>query len=285
MPSLLDLLLAPFRRADEELSPEAIAKVEAALETVRAKARRCVRLVAGESSRSWLGGAPALPDGYRWPESDAVPLSFLAQIDLADVAAAGGPDWLPKDGTLLFFYEGQDLGPTSDDWKVVHFTATTALTPSPFPSDLPKTLQLASYPVGFEAVLSLPGFERIDDIVPGLSENESEEIRARLSWEYDHGDPNHQIGGYPDSIQGDHMEWECQLVTNGISVDSYKVYATPEAQRLKPDADEWQLLLQLDSDERMNVEWADGGRLYFWIRHADARNGDFSQVHMTIQFY
>jgi uncharacterized protein YwqG len=41
----------------------------------------------------------------------------------------------------------------------------------------------------------------------------------------------------------------------------------------------------LDSDDAMDSNWGDSGRLYYWIREQDARAGDFSRVWVTMQFY
>lgn len=46
---------------------------------------------------------------------------------------------------------------------------------------------------------------------------------------------------------------------------------------------EWRLLLQLDSDDASDMMWGDSGILYFWIREADARAGDFSNVWVILQ--
>lgn len=59
---------------------------------------------------SFFGGLPRLPPQFEWPRADVranveletVALTFVAQIDLADVP---GSKWspLPKRGTLFFF--------------------------------------------------------------------------------------------------------------------------------------------------------------------------------------
>ncbi|WP_374409766.1 DUF1963 domain-containing protein [Novosphingobium colocasiae] len=52
---------------------------------------------------SWLGGLPRLGDAS-WPQGvHGAPLPFLAQIDLADVAAACPDSPLPAGGSLAFF--------------------------------------------------------------------------------------------------------------------------------------------------------------------------------------
>lgn len=58
----------------------------------------------------WLGGLPTLPADIDWPVyaqdgSPAVPMHFLAQLDLAQVPEAAGMPDLPTTGTLFFFYD------------------------------------------------------------------------------------------------------------------------------------------------------------------------------------
>ncbi len=58
-------------------------------------------------ARSWLGGAPRI-GATPWPrDKKAVPLAFMAQIDLAEVAAKTGKTLLPENGSLAFFIGGE----------------------------------------------------------------------------------------------------------------------------------------------------------------------------------
>ena len=53
------------------------------------------------------GGDPLLPDEVDWPTVEGYgPLMFMADMDCAAVAAAGGVELLPTEGSLLFFYGG-----------------------------------------------------------------------------------------------------------------------------------------------------------------------------------
>jgi hypothetical protein len=63
---------------------------------------------ASEPVTSWLGGVPRAPEDFRWPlDRDGEPLSFLAQINLADVKpepeSGLRPQGLPESGALLVF--------------------------------------------------------------------------------------------------------------------------------------------------------------------------------------
>src|SRR5215831_7047912 len=67
-------------------------------------------------AKSWLGGAPRL-GGKPWPRGEGGrPLHFMAQIDLGEIAAAGGSAELPSYGALAFFI-GADAPPAA---KVMH---------------------------------------------------------------------------------------------------------------------------------------------------------------------
>ena len=93
----------------------------------------------------------------------------------------------------------------------------------------------------------------------------------------------HQIGGYPRPVQGDNMELECQLASNGVYCGDSKGYKSEEGKRLAPGAKDWKLLLQFASDDDLDVMWGDVGYLYFWIRRQDLEACDFSRVWLILQ--
>jgi uncharacterized protein YwqG len=93
----------------------------------------------------------------------------------------------------------------------------------------------------------------------------------------------HQILGHPRPVQGDGMELECQLATNGIYLGGPEGYQDPRRAALEASAKDWKLLLQLDTDDDTGWMWGDVGTLYFWIREQDAARADFSKVWMVFQ--
>jgi uncharacterized protein YwqG len=95
-------------------------------------------------------------------------------------------------------------------------------------------------------------------------------------------DEIHRLGGYPDPVQGD-MQLECQLVSHGIFCGNSTGYADPRRKELESGATDWILLLQVDSDDAIEWSWADGGRLYFWIRRQDLANRRFDAVRAILQ--
>ncbi|WP_395393678.1 DUF1963 domain-containing protein [Novosphingobium sp. BL-8A] len=87
-------------------------------------------------SASWLGGLPRLGD-RAWPQDEAGPLPFAAQIDLAELAAAFPESPLPLSGTLAFFLGS---GAVIEVPEANHpFTAP--------PADLPPAFDEGGYPL------------------------------------------------------------------------------------------------------------------------------------------
>lgn len=260
--------------------------VAAALAAIEAAAAPCVRLAGGGFGRSRIGGLPNLAADVAWPRWNGRILSFVAQIDLAELRAAQGPDWLPDRGLLFFFYDEErggwgfsphDRGSFAVIYDpaavpVVKQRAAPELAPEPYPEKA----------VAMRPHLSLPTPERLAIDTMEFDEDSWETIDNRIA--ASEGDePLHQIGGWPHPIQNDHMELESQLASNGVDCGNPDGYRSAEAQALRAGASEWRLLLQLDSDEASDMMWGDSGMLYFWIREPDARAGDFSNAWMILQ--
>jgi len=55
------------------------------------------------------------------------------------------------------------------------------------------------------------------------------------------------------------LELECQLVTNGLYLGDLSGYKDPRRKELEPGADDWTLLIQIDSDDKAKMMWGDGG--------------------------
>lgn len=86
---------------------------------------------------SWLGGGPAAPPGFVWPRDDAGrPLTFLAQIDLAELSpepeTGALPRGLPRAGALLVF-----VGSASA-CTILSPAEMAVAEPVPEPEDLPS---------------------------------------------------------------------------------------------------------------------------------------------------
>ena len=73
------------------------------------------------------------------------------------------------------------------------------------------------------------------------------------------------------------------LASNGLYCGDASGYHDPRAKELGPGRSEWQLLLQLDTDDNAEMMWGDAGTLYFWIKRADLANRNFADCWMIFQ--
>jgi uncharacterized protein YwqG len=99
----------------------------------------------------------------------------------------------------------------------------------------------------------------------------------------------HRIGGWPDEVQSE-MRATCQLASHGIYCGNRIDPADPKIRALlKIDPHEWQLLLQLDTDETVEFEhgstwmWGDSGTLYYWITRTDLAARRFDRSWCILQ--
>lgn len=237
-----------------------------------------------EVSKSYLGGSPRLPPAVPWPEWQGRKLAFLARISLSEVHRTRQIDWLPPNGALLFFYDTEEqpwgFDPKDRGSCVVLHT-----------SDLEAPIQAGvdqgdqCFPrvnVAFREIATFPSTERPSVDALGLSDEEREAYWDILDAPFA-GLPKHQLTGLPSPVQGDSMELECQLVSNGLYCGNSSGYNDPRAKSLEAGAADWRLLLQLDTDEDAGIMWGDCGTLYFWVRAEEAAAGNFQNSWLILQ--
>ncbi|NML64324.1 DUF1963 domain-containing protein [Hymenobacter sp. RP-2-7] len=250
---------------------------------------------------SHLGGLPDLPVAAPWPTWQGRSLSFLAQLNLAELAAFPAAAPLPPAGVLSFFYDAleQPWGYDPADRGravVLYHPVGTELAPRPQPADL-TTDEYEAFtvvPLTFAPELTLPDLREQD---LGIAEEELSEQQWDAYWDIQHryADGASRVLGHPDTIQGT-MRDQCALVMQGLNTGSAEAQqATQQALGIS-DAQaatwkeqaltEWELLLQLDSyEDEAGMMWGDSGRLYFWIPRTALSAHDFSQVWQVLQCY
>ncbi len=117
-----------------------------------------------------------------------------------------------------------------------------------------------------------------------------EERKEYINFEHllekqDQNKMKNRIWGYPDAIQGD-MQIECQIVSNGIYYGDAKAREHPRYDELKPESKDWELILQIDSEEEnAKMIWGDFGRVYFWIHKTALANLEFEKTWFQLQCY
>lgn len=228
------------------------------------------------------------------------PLHFLAQINFADVWAAGPVDEdMPRSGLLSLFYDlvEQPWGYDPADacsLKALWHEAGSQLQRHEQPAALqaisadwqikPATCELHACraPLPIESAqwnaLQLPLTEEQED--------------AFAEWWFDEAQNDasndgedaccHRIGGWPTPVQGD-MQTECALVAAGQYCGNGQAYQDPALQAVRETAGQWLLLLQLGTDEKLGMNWGDNGQLYLWIRRDDLRARRFDKAWLVLQ--
>jgi uncharacterized protein YwqG len=229
-----------------------------------------------------LGGLPDLPAGTAWPAWNGVPLGFVAQIHLDELRAYPVAPALPVNGWLHFFYDGrqQAFGDKPGDrgaWQVIYQPAS-ALTRLAAPAGLPGESRFKPCAVEYAAEVTLP--QRPPVLAPKLDWTADEQhhyedfLDQRVA---DRAAPRHRLLGHADEIQDD-MHLQCQLLSHGVPDEQ-----DPRAAALAAGALNWQLLLQVDSDDSAGMRWGSAGRLYFWIEQAALQAQRFDNVWMVMQ--
>lgn len=247
----------------------------AALPSIRLKAQLIDKNYL-KSGITKFGGQPDFPRGYSWPDFNGSPLPFLAQINLLNIAPYDIKQYLPTTGMLYFFFDLDaffDTVPRDNlTWRVLYYDSVL----TDFDHFIFPDIQ-HHYPtcmINCSTEMTLPDYNNIEKfdttlvrqfrLPEALTEMEEQtyyKAQQQLSGTANakHHIPVHRLLGYPDNIQ-----WTMYSELGDVSTD-------------------WQLLLQMDSDDAPDTNWGDTGRIYFWINRQDLANCDFSKVQLLLQ--
>jgi uncharacterized protein YwqG len=277
----------PFWKRLFGRAPAAPADLSRHREVLDALRKPAVHLLASsERGFSRLGGAPTLPAGFEWPTWKGRPLSFLCQLDLSAASATATAGGLPPSGSIHVFYDPEQSTWGFDpkdrgSWRVYYFDRLENAVVVPAPAS-PSAEAYTEVPLTFRPVLTYPDWQ--DDRVAALNMSDAEsDVYAELCEGVFDGAPRHYLLGHPSPVQDNDMDLQCQLVTHGLYCGDSSGYQAPERPALEPGRRDWIQLLQLDSDDRANMMWGDGGSLYFWITKTALARRDFSNVWMVLQ--
>ena len=235
----------------------------------------------GESK---MGGEPDLPVGLEWPRtSGGMAMTFITQINFAEVHPFDLDGKLPESGMLWFFYDCSDEGmpwgfdpKDADGWKVL-YAEHADLEPAEVPEDLEVTFSEAR--VTFQAQTDLLNTD--SDLCDGI-ELPDEEIDNYYDWQEEREGSGNKLLGHSDNIQGG-MELECEYVTHGLYCGDGTGYKKAKALGLDKNAGHWNLLMQVESNEDLGMMWGDLGRLYLWITDEDLKARRFDKAWLILQ--
>jgi uncharacterized protein YwqG len=234
---------------------------------------------------SRIGGVPDVPPDFTWPDLKGALQSFVAQIYLDEVHPYDKGGVLPASGMLWFFYDAKQETYGADPadrggWHVMFSDDYPGLQRIAAPTNLPAESQFKACSVSFASEVTLsqspqldiPDFDWTDDEV-----QKYETLLSTFPTPEDHGAVHHQLLGNPQTIQDD-MRLECQLASHGMTDMN-----DPRAQELSQGANEWQLLLQIDTDETIGMRWGDAGMLYYWLKASDLQRHVFDESWLVLQ--
>lgn len=255
--------------AEHDLAALTPRVVDLAEPCLRMRARRRAVRVGGTK----IGGHPDLPVNTAWPSCDGRPMTFLAQIDLAEVAAKM-PSALPRVGLLSFFFDRTDFHMGQEVCRVVHSTTALERRVTPFDDRLVEcelALRLST------SVPEITHWASAHDDLLGLGALSADQRDALLEWradldyvllgDDDHG--RHQVLGHPTGAQADVLIQ--RLVATGANA---KDLAAARRHRN---------LMTIDSDETADLDWADGGCLWYLVERDALVAGDFSHVDSIVE--
>jgi uncharacterized protein YwqG len=255
------------------------------LESIREPAIALSKSESKPSSK--IGGLPNLPNDIDWPAWKEAPMSFLCQLDLSEIYKNNKTD-LPDSGALYFFYnqEQETWGFDPKDegsWKVIYIDSVLSEIPErSVPEGLSDEFIYAQQHIQFKPIKAYPDSQ--DDRVGKLNLNDTQfDQYDELRFSVFSNNPSHQLFGCPAPVQGDDMDLECQLVTNGLYCGDATGYNDPKRKELEAGRSDWKLLLQLDSDDDAEMMWGDCGMLYFWIKKQDLQSRNFDKCWMVFQ--
>ena len=242
---------------------------------------------------SKMGGLPDLPKDIDWFHRDATgtPMTFVCQINFAEVKPYDANGELPDSGILYLFYDysmdGTPWGfdPMDADGKIVYYYDgdLSKLERKKAPENIEENgCVFGTASLSFETVLDLPDLESFSGEALRLSENDFDKYCDMLD-ELSAPAIN-KLLGHSNNIQGG-MELECELVSNGLYCGNSDGYREGQAKGMKKNVSRWRLLLQVDSNEELGMMWEDCGRLYLWITDEDLAAKNFSASWLILQCY
>ncbi|MEO1703505.1 MAG: YwqG family protein [Pseudomonadota bacterium] len=272
-------------------------EIDAAIKELEAS---CIRLVEAQNSTgtSFLGGLPQLHPDQEWPKApEGTPLHFLAQIDCSQLPKFP-QNPLPETGTLFFFgkVDEEQIWDPPGRWSFKPAGTSRVLYTDRAPSTEDRTAPTNLPPVhdGSNYYYCEPKWEgdwRFGDKPP-------HSVFPRLfvdpvqSVSYPVGDRVFRF--YKDSEAFSQRSDE--LIESSMKAAGYSLVDNndPSGERLlnhamlgysneaNEDGADEVLLLQLDSDHRIEWIWADVGMAQFWISEKNLRARKFNKAFGTV---
>lgn len=243
-----------------------------------------------------LGGLPVAPKGFSWPHNGDIPLDFIGQVKLSEVNQGALKGIFPTKGLMYFFFRA-DLG-KQDFWfghriEDKNFWRVLFLEDEECEILEHQSPSIQSggtiYKQKFLESVDIRIFPHEDQLLKhgiGIHKSDSIFYEVFRDSQYHGYQFFNQFGGFPYEIQNGFMDIDCAFSSRGIDPfdesEENKIRVNKVYDELTL-GDEYILLFQVDSDDYGNMNWGDGGRLYFWITRNDLIFRNFDKVWMILQ--
>jgi len=246
--------------------------------------------------QSKFGGMPDLPPDIAWPDYQGRPLDFVAQINLADVAPFDHDKRLPTSGRLYFYFDERKYyedelwrNHGKGSYHVIYGEEQLPIDRRSELNQLERSHEYHACLLNFIEEFTLPSFEsyqiskRWGWTYRNFKEHERDieayvELMKQVGALYPSENHVHnRIFGYPDLIQGDVMIEAEEAANNLVSTQEIYDQRGTEIQN-------WQLLLQIGSDDNAKMMWGDVGILYFCIQANALHERRFDQAVCMFQY-
>ncbi len=214
------------------------------------------------------------------------PLAFLGQLSLREIqAVAPLPGW-PKEGILAFFYDPDKIwgnrSVNRGHCRILFFSEDAPLRQMDYPELLGKKGRYPERALTTRCEWTLEKHLKMNKDGAPL-QKEFRELLQKLNADGPDADgPVHRCGGHAQEIKAK-LRFQCQVVTNGHNWGERAVANDPRLAELDKGVNDWQLVMQFDSDQSLGWKWGSEGRVYFMARRQDIEAGDFSNCWAILQ--
>lgn len=245
------------------------------------------------AGHSRIGGDPDLPSHTEWPATtDGIPMTFVAQLNLNDLAGQADTPLLPKSG-MLYFFVGVDEPAYNIEHHVIHVQAnelasvkrrmapeTTALEEqfNGYRIEARTSLEPPNYAYADYDVIESDTFDYDDyeDLTFAISEHQNEDIATMF--------------GYPTDQHGDCEHEAALMILTGQDYDYHPEQALRQItdhfagnrDKAEEEIQDTLMLLEIESDNDVGFCWWDAGVLHFFIRKEDLLAGRFDRTYCSL---
>lgn len=248
----------------------------------------------GRVCSSRIGGEPDLPEEWAWPltkDEVPVPMTFLAQLNLAELQGVDASAHLPEKG-MLYFFVGVDEPAYNIEHRVLYAKEEELLTAHrrSTPEETALEEEFNGYQLAARSSLEAPNYAYVDYDVIEDEEHEYEDYEdLLLSMNGEHDDVAVMFG-YPTGQHDDDFHEAALTILTGKNYEYSKDKALKaiaghfdgDETRAQQEIDDTLMLLEIETDSEIGFCWWDAGVLHFFIRKDDLLAGNFDRTYCAL---